>query len=211
MTPTHFHVGQILVVYAFVMGGFLLSTEWVAAALGYQSGLGLPWFEILSLPVHCPRSLCERWHAFDACVPTLINKAGILAASSGLAGIVVSVTGSLWRARQCRLATTYGSFRWASQSESELEAAPLFRRRLSWTTEGPVSATRQAGACHGLRSDPKRQGRLLDLVVAPKKDADAEAVRAFIAALIGALKDKYAESHEPWLERRLAGHDLATH
>jgi hypothetical protein len=42
MTPTRFLVGQILVVFAIVIGRLWLSTEWVAAALGHQPRPGFP-------------------------------------------------------------------------------------------------------------------------------------------------------------------------
>ncbi len=64
-------------------------------------------------------------YTLDAYVPTLPNKAGIIAASRGVAGIVVAVIGLLWRARQGRVAATYPSSRWTSRPE--VEAAGLFR------------------------------------------------------------------------------------
>src|SRR3546814_16609559 len=51
----------------------------------------------------------------------------MFAAASGLAGTVVAVIGSLWRARQNRFVTTYGSSRWASRKEAE--RAGLFEPR----------------------------------------------------------------------------------
>src|SRR3546814_10246146 len=51
----------------------------------------------------------------------------MLAGARGLAGTVVAVIGSLWRARQNRFVTTYGSSRWASRKEAE--RAGLFEPR----------------------------------------------------------------------------------
>jgi type IV secretion system protein VirD4 len=130
MTPTRFLVGQIFVVFAIVLGGLWFSTEWVTATLDYQPRLGLPWFEILSLPVYYQWRLFEWLYGFDAYAPTLLNNAGIIAASSDVAGIVVAVIGSQWRARQSRLATTYWSFRWASQSAGLFQPAGVFLGRL---------------------------------------------------------------------------------
>jgi type IV secretory pathway TraG/TraD family ATPase VirD4 len=56
-----------------------------------------------------------------------------------VAGIVVAVIGSLWRARQSRLAIIYGSSRWASRPE--VEAASLFR------PAGVLLGRRATGIC----------------------------------------------------------------
>jgi type IV secretion system protein VirD4 len=190
MTPTSFLVGQVLVVFAIVIGGLWFSTERVAAALGYQPRLRLPWFEILSLSVYCPWRFFEWWYAFDAYAPTPLNKAGVTAASSGVAGIVVNVIGSLCQARQSRLATTYGSFRWASQSE--LEAARQFRPAGIFLGQLKDRDLRHDGPEHvmAFAPDPKRHGRGLDLVVAHKMDAYVEAARAFMRLLPGRSKIK---------------------
>ncbi len=163
MTPTRFLVGQILVVFAIVIGGLWLSTEWVATALGYQPRLGLPWFEALSLPVYYPWRLFEWWYAFDAYEPTVFNKSGIMAASSGVAGIVVAVIGSLWRARQSRLATTYGSSRRASRPE--LEAAGLFRPAGVFLGRLKDRYLRHDGPEHVMAFAPTRSGKGVGLVI----------------------------------------------
>src|SRR3546814_9902273 len=95
--------------------------------LGYQAGLGEPWFELLRWPVYHPWRLFEWWYAYEAYAPDLFRRAGMFAAASGLAGTVVAVIGSLWRARQNRFVTTYGSSRWESRKEAE--RAGLFEPR----------------------------------------------------------------------------------
>ncbi len=50
MTPTKILLGQTLVVFAIVFLGLWASTQWVAAMLGYQPELGLPWFMLGGLP-----------------------------------------------------------------------------------------------------------------------------------------------------------------
>jgi type IV secretion system protein VirD4 len=71
----------------------------------------LPWFTLLSIPVYYPWRLFEWWYAYDAYAPALFNKAGTIAASSGLFGCGVAIIGSVWRARQNHHVTTYGSSR----------------------------------------------------------------------------------------------------
>src|SRR3546814_3203554 len=60
----------------------------------------------------------------DVCSSDL-NRAGILAGASGIMGCAAAIVGSLWRARQNRLVTTYGSSRWANKRE--IDGAGLFR------------------------------------------------------------------------------------
>ena len=117
MTPTKFLVGQIAIVFVVVIGGMWIATQWAAWHLGFQPRLGPNWFTVLSVPVYRPWRLFEWWYAYDAYAPALFNRAGIIAASSGFAGIAVAIVGSLWRARQNKLVTTYGSSRWAGRKE----------------------------------------------------------------------------------------------
>ena len=100
MTPTKLLIGQILIVFAIVIAGVWCATEWCAAELGFQARLGMPWFVILGTPFYYPGRLFEWWYAYDAYAPVLFNRAGGIAAYSGLLGCAVAILGSLWRARQ---------------------------------------------------------------------------------------------------------------
>jgi len=64
--------------------------------------------------VYLPWRLFEWWFAFDAYAPYVFEEAGAIAAASALAAAMVAVVGSVWRARQNRMVTTYGSSRWAN-------------------------------------------------------------------------------------------------
>jgi type IV secretory pathway TraG/TraD family ATPase VirD4 len=96
MTRPMLLLGQILIAFAVVIGGWWLATQWAAAEAYW---LGLPWFVIFSLPVYCPRQLLEWWYAYNAYAPSAFDEAGIIAETSGFARIVVAVAGSLLRAR----------------------------------------------------------------------------------------------------------------
>jgi type IV secretion system protein VirD4 len=57
MTPTKLLLGQILIVFAVVIGRVWFATQWAAAELAYQPQPGMPWFVIFSWPpVVAPRS-----------------------------------------------------------------------------------------------------------------------------------------------------------
>ena len=138
MTPTKLLIGQILLVFGIVIGVVWFSTQWVAGQLGHQPRLGPPWFELGSYPVYLPWRLFEWWYAFEPYAPGLFNRAGVMAAVGGILGVVVAIAGSLWRARQNRLVTTYGSSRWATRHES----GPVrCGRRFPRQVEGPLSAS----------------------------------------------------------------------
>jgi len=129
MTPTRILIGQALIVVAIVVGGLWAATQWAAAMLGHQPRLGLPWFEVADLPVYYPWRLFQWWYAFEPYALGVFIWAGTLAAAAGLAGALVAIAGSVWRARQTRIVTTYGSARWANAKE--VRAAGLFDPRAS--------------------------------------------------------------------------------
>ena len=111
MTPTRLLIGQIFLVFAIVIGAVWGATQWTAAELGYQARLGPAWVSVGGYPVYVPWRLFEWWYAYEAYAPGVFNRAGAMAAGGGMLGVVVAIIGSLWRARQARLVTTYGSSR----------------------------------------------------------------------------------------------------
>lgn len=86
MTPTKLLIGQIIVVFAIVVAGVWFATQWVAAQLAYQPELGPPWFMAFGRPVYVPWSLFGWWFSFEAYAPIQFEKAGAIAATSGLLG-----------------------------------------------------------------------------------------------------------------------------
>lgn len=57
MTPTRLLIGQILAVFVIAIAGLWAATQWAAAMLGYQAGLGVPWLIVLDIPVYRPWDL----------------------------------------------------------------------------------------------------------------------------------------------------------
>ncbi len=117
MRATGVLYGQVLTVFGIVIAGVWGATQWVAYALGYQSRLGAPWFELLDKPVYHPWRLFDWWFFFDAYAPGVFVTGGAIAGASGLVAVVVAIGMSIWRSRQSRLVTTYGSARWAEPAE----------------------------------------------------------------------------------------------
>ncbi|WP_265519137.1 conjugal transfer protein TraG [Nitratireductor luteus] len=163
MTPTKLLIGQISVVFAIVMLGVWVATQWCADMLGYQAQLGPPWFVFFGWPVYEPWKLFVWWYFYEAYAPEVFDKAGILAGASGFMGCAAAVIGSLWRARQSRLATTYGSARWASSRE--MKKVGLFRSAGVFLGQFQGKYLRHDGPEHVMAFAPTRSGKGVGLVV----------------------------------------------
>ncbi len=127
MSATKIFWGQVLLVAFTVLGFVWAATEWTAWQLAFQPQLGRPWFEILGWPFYLPPAFFWWWFSFDAYAHEIFVTGGFIAASGGLAAIVVAVMLALWRAREAKRAITYGSARWAERHE--IRSAGL----LGWT------------------------------------------------------------------------------
>jgi type IV secretion system protein VirD4 len=79
-----------------------------------------PWLALvrfLGTPVYHPWRLFEWWFFFDAYAPRVFDIGGAIAGGSGLVAVLVAIGMSIWRSRQSRLVTTYGSARWANAED----------------------------------------------------------------------------------------------
>ena len=89
------------------------ATQWTAWQLGFQAQLGPPWFEFLGWPFYEPPAFLWWWFTYDAYAHEIFVEAGFIAASGGIAAIVVAVMMSVWRAR--------------SEADHDLRLRPLGR------------------------------------------------------------------------------------
>jgi type IV secretion system protein VirD4 len=163
MTPTKLLIGQILTVFAIVLAGIWFATQWAAAALAHQPELGAPWFIAFGLPVYYPWALFGWWYHFDAYAPTIFDEAGAIAGASGFFGCGAAVIGSLWRARQRKNITTYGSARWASHTD--IRRAGLFNDGGAFLGRIGTRYLRHDGPEHIMAFAPTRSGKGVGLVV----------------------------------------------
>lgn len=163
ITPTKFLLGQFLLTLVLITCSVWMATQWVAGALGHQPRLGDPWFLAGDLPVYKPWRLFQWWYAYDAYAPDLFARAGVIASLGGIAGIVMAIMASLWRARREKHATTYGSARWSSVRD--------VRRSGLLGSSGVVLGRlkgrylRHAGAEHVMAFAPTRSGKGVGLVI----------------------------------------------
>jgi type IV secretion system protein VirD4 len=117
LTGTKVLWGQIFIVLTIVLATEWAATEWTAWRLGFQPQLGPAWFEVLGAPVYLPPAFFWWWYHFDAYAPRIFLEGGVIAASGGFMSIAIAIGMSVWRAREAKTITTYGSARWATKSD----------------------------------------------------------------------------------------------
>jgi hypothetical protein len=164
MSATKILWAQIVVVFGVVLVTIWAATQWVAWKLGYQPQLGQPWFEFLpGVPIYLPPAFFWWWYAYDAYAPRVFVEGAYIAASGGFISIAAAIAMSVWRAREAKIAATYGSARWATRPE--ICAARLTGSDgvvLGWYERGYL---RHDGPEHVLCFAPTRSGKGVGLVV----------------------------------------------
>ena len=163
MTPTKLLIGQMLVVFSIIMLGIWVATQWAAAELAYQPELGEPWCNLGRLPVYAPWAIFVWWFEFDAYAPLIFDEAGAIAAASGLLGCGAAVFGSLWRARQRKRVTTYGSATWATTRQ--IRSAGLMASGGVFLGRSGSNYLRHDGPEHIMAFAPTRSGKGVGLVI----------------------------------------------
>jgi type IV secretion system protein VirD4 len=164
MSATKILWGQILVVLAIVLVTTWAATQWVAWKLGYQPQLGHPWFELASgIPVYLPPAFFWWWYAYDAYAPHVFVEGAYIAASGGFLSIAAAIAMSVWRAREAKVAATYGSARWATALE--IRAAGLSVPDGVVLGQFERDYLRHDGPEHVLCFAPTRSGKGVGLVV----------------------------------------------
>ncbi len=163
MSPQSILIGQIAIVLVTIVCGVWIATQWVAAQFAYDAYLGPAWFIIRDQPVYYPWRLFEWWYAFDAYAPGIFLKGGMIASGSGFVAALVAVIGSVWRGRQAKNLTTYGSSRWASHKD--LAKAGMLSPSGVFLGRFDDHYLRHDGPEHVLTFAPTRSGKGVGLVV----------------------------------------------
>jgi type IV secretion system protein VirD4 len=103
------------------------------------------------------------WYHYDAYAPRIFVEGAGIAASGGFAAIGIAIGMLVWRAREAKIITTYGSARWATKDE--------IRRNRLLDPDGVVlgrfkrNYLRHDGPEHVLCFAPTRSGKGVGLVI----------------------------------------------
>ncbi|PJL43877.1 conjugal transfer protein TraG [Stenotrophomonas maltophilia] len=222
MQGTNVLFGQIAVVFGIVIAGVWAATQWTAAALGYQVRLGSPWFDLLGTPVYFPWKLFEWWFFFGAYAPEVFDIGGAIAGASGMVAVGVAIAMSVWRSRQARLVTTYGSARWANADD--ICKAGLTQSAGVFLGQHDRQYLRHEGPEHVLTFAPTRSGKGVGLVVPTLLSWPASAVihdikgenwqitagwrSRFSHCLLFNPTDAKSAAYNPLLEVRRGAHEV---
>ena len=214
--------GQVGVVFGIVIAGVWTATQWTAAALGYQLRLGSPWFDFFGTPVYHPWRLFEWWFSYDAYAPRIFDTGGAIAGGSGLVAVVVAIAMSVWRSRQSKLVTTYGSARWAETAD--IRKAGLDKPAGVFLGLHRGQYLRHEGPEHVLTFAPTRSGKGVGLVVPTLLSWPASAVihdikgenwhitagwrSRFSHCLLFNPTDPKSAAYNPLLEVRRGAHEV---
>ena len=164
MSATKILWGQLIVVGLIALAFVWAATQWTAWKLDYQPQLGRPWFELRhGLPIYLPPAFFWWWFHFDAYAPRVFVEGAYIAASGGFVSIAVAMGMSVWRAREAREATTYGSARFAT--EREVRAAGMLGDDGAILGRMGDRYLRHDGPEHVLCFAPTRSGKGVGLVV----------------------------------------------
>lgn len=163
MSQTKVFAGQIAAVLLVTTGSVWAATQWTAARLGHQAALGQPWSVVRGRPIYPPWALFGWWYHFEAYAPKIFQRGGVIAASGGLLGIATSVGFSLWRSRQAKFVTTYGSARWATKAD--LRSSGLVGAKGVFLGRVKSTYLRHDGPEHVLVFAPTRSGKGVGLVI----------------------------------------------
>ncbi|HID9717796.1 TPA: conjugal transfer protein TraG, partial [Pseudomonas aeruginosa] len=222
MQGTNVLFGQIAVVFGIVIAGVWGATQWTAAALGYQVRLGSPWFDLLGTPIYHPWKLFEWWFSYGAYTPEIFDTGGAIAGSSGMVAVAVAIAMSVWRSRQARLVTTYGSARWANAHD--IRKAGLTQPEGVFLGQHDRQYLRHEGPEHVLTFAPTRSGKGVGLVVPTLLSWPASAVihdikgenwqitagwrSRFSHCLLFNPTDAKSAAYNPLLEVRRGAHEV---
>src|ERR1700677_982311 len=163
MNATKILWSQVLLVSAVVLAFVWGATEWVAWRLAFKPQLGRPWFTLVGWAVYQPTAFFWWWFAYDAYARDIFVEGAYIAASGGFAAVVIAITMSVWRAREAKRVTTFGSARWAGAEE--IREADLIGADGVLLGRWRDEYLRHDGPEHVLCFAPTRSGKGVGLVV----------------------------------------------
>jgi type IV secretion system protein VirD4 len=113
--------------------------------------------------MYLPPAFFWWWYHFDAYAPSIFLEGAAIAASGGFGAIGMAIGMSVWRAREAKVVTTYGSARWATRAE--ISSAGLLCPDGVVLGRHADDYLRHDGPEHVLCFAPTRSGKGVGLVV----------------------------------------------
>lgn len=163
MSGTRILWGQVLLVGAIALLFVWAATQWTAWRLGFQPQLGPPMGELFGWPIYAPPSFFVWWYWYDAYAPRIFMEGAYIASGGGFVTIAVAIGMSVWRARESKDVSTYGSARWANRDE--MTSAGLLGADGVVLGKFLNTYLRHDGPEHVLCYAPTRSGKGVGLVV----------------------------------------------
>ncbi len=163
MSPNSILIGQVGVVFTTIGTGVWAATQWVAAELDHDPYLGEPWFIASDTPIYYPWRLFEWWYAFEPYAPDVFAQGSQIAIGASFLGVAFSVIGSVWRGRQAKKLTTFGSSRWAD--DKDIKSSGLFGQEGVFIGQTDKNYLRHSGPEHVMTFAPTRSGKGVGLVI----------------------------------------------
>lgn len=163
MSATKILCGAVIAISLVALAFVWAATQWTAWQLGFQPQLGQPWFMLFGYPVYAPPAFFWWWFIYDAYAPHIFNRGAYIAAAGGIVAFAVAVAMALWRAREIKRVTTYGSARWSTLSEIRKAGLCSADGVVLGQLEGQY--LRHDGPEHVLCFAPTRSGKGVGLVV----------------------------------------------
>lgn len=154
---------QTLLVLLISLLGIWFAAQYTAYELGYSNRLGEPITVLSGHRIYQPFAFFQWWYSFEAYAPDVFDRAGLIAGSGGVFGIVTAIVCSALRARQAKNVTTYGSSRWAKRSD--IKKAGLQSSDGVFLGKLGGQYLRHDGPEHVMAFAPTRSGKGVGLVV----------------------------------------------
>lgn len=155
--------GQIAVVFAIMLLAVWIATQWIAWRLGFQPQLGSPWFVLAGWSVYPPPAFLWWWFFYDAYAPHIFLEGAGIAASGSFVATATAILMSIYRGREAKDVSTFGSARWAGPDE--IKSAGLLGDDGVVLGKLNRDYLRHDGAEHVLCFAPTRSGKGVGLVV----------------------------------------------
>lgn len=156
-------ITTLIIVFLIILAGMWISTQKVAALLGYQTALGPPLFISSGNPIYAPKFLFW-WLKFGKYAPKQFDIASTATFIGAYAGTGFAIISKLWT-KQRKEPTTHGSARWADKDDIEKSGLLTNQGVLLGVTKKEGRYLRQDGPEHIMVMAPTRSGKGVGLII----------------------------------------------